>query len=466
MQGAIWPELNSGRAGYRHGRYFLERQLHTGEAVLRPLSQEELGPEESYWSVASRAGRRVAAIDINDAARNPDFNGIQLTDWGLHDRTRAAGSSPGSLLADIRASHGDHPVSNCDHYSTDDAGYRRLLENLVDGVRRRKRLVLDLLSREDWDLFALTFSESHCAGHHFWHFHDPNAPWYRTDGPDDLKGAVLAVYREIDDAVGKIIEAAGNDANVLLFTSHGMGPYTAGYQLVPEVLARLGMGSDEGRANDSWLRRANNALKYIVPMSALPLVYRIAGVGVVRSLQDRSGCLVNPLQSTRTRAIALPNNRTGAIRLNLVGREPFGRVQPGNEASALSAEIADEFRALVLPGTKTPIVEWVRPVDEIFGPDHHPDLPDILVRFRHDLGILEACESPRLGRVRVAINRAYNPRTGDHTPESRLWLRSTAIADGQDLPPAHALDIAPTVLRLLDVPVPNWMDGRPLPAVS
>jgi predicted AlkP superfamily phosphohydrolase/phosphomutase len=235
---------------------------------------------------------------------------------------------------------------------------------------------------------------------------------------------------------------------------------------VPEILSRLGLGSDEGHATGGVMQRFNNSLKTVVPRGVLPLVLGMARTTPVRRFQRHNGCMVAPLQSPETRAVALPNNQIGAIRLNIQGREPFGRVRPGAEARALLQEIAAEFEPLVLPGGTTPIVDWVRPVEDLFGAEHHPDLPDLLIRFRDDLGVLEACESPRLGCVRVPLNRIYNPRTGDHTDVSRLWLRTPEVRAGARLPEANAIDVAPTVLKMLGVPVPNWMDGRPLPAVA
>ena len=37
---------------------------------------------------------------------------------------------------------------------------------------------------------------------------------------------------------------------------------------------------------------------------------------------------------------------------------------------------------------------------------------------------------------------------------------------GALLPEANSIDVAPTVLKMLGVPVPNWMNGQPLPAVA
>lgn len=182
----------------------------------------------------------------------------------------------------------------------------------------------------------------------------------------------------------------------------------------------------------------------------------------MRFLESAAGCLLEPLESARTRAVALPNNRCGAIRLNLEGREPRGCVAPGAQAAALLEEIAAEVRALRDPRTGGPIVKSVVTAGEAFGPGHHPDVPDLLIDFRTDLGLIEECVSPRAGRIRVPVYHPNIPRSGDHTVSSRLWLAGPGVPAGIELTGADVLDLAPTVLERLGVPLPEWLDGRPL----
>jgi len=40
------------------------------------------------------------------------------------------------------------------------------------------------------------------------------------------------------------------------------------------------------------------------------------------------------------------------------------------------------------------------------------------------------------------------------------------VAPGTRLPEIRNVDVAPTVLRLLGVAVPDWMEGRPILALS
>lgn len=455
LPGAVWPEIVNGISGGRHARFFHSRKLHTGEARFRRIEPEEVDPSQSYWAIAAAHGRRVAVFDNPQSQPVPGLNGVQLMEWGVHDRSFGTVSEPPELLAEIERRFGEYPVDNCDtaHGGSDD-GYLRLLDDLLRGAELKERLYLDQLGRENWDLFACGFCETHCSGHQFWHFHDPNDRAHEPDADPRLRGAVQTVYQRVDAAIGKLVAAAGPDANVLVFASHGMGLYIGGYQLVPEILNRLGYGSGSGAAAGVRSRLpggVRRVLRRVVPSQART------------RLQSAAGSLPQPLESPATRAITLPNNRCAAIRLNLVGREPNGSVHPGAEATAILDDLRRELLALEDPQSGERIVLHALTADEAFGPDRSPDVPDLVAAFRYDLGPLEECRSERVGHLCVPLGKDKNlPRSGDHTVHSRLWASGSAFT-GQPVPgDANVLDIAPTILCLLDVPVPAEMDGKPL----
>ena len=197
-------------------------------------------------------------------------------------------------------------------------------------------------------------------------------------------------------------------------------------------------------------------------MSWVPLAQNVARLAPIRQLLERAGCAAFPLESPHTRAAPLPNNRVGAIRLNLKGREPYGCVPPGRDADALIRELRTELLALEHPERVEPIVERVVTAREAFGDDHHPDVPDLMVVFRRDLGRLDACRSARVGLVRAPVRNARINRTGDHTGESRLWMIGPSVVAGGVSHQANVLDIAPTVLDLLGVPPVEGIEGRSL----
>lgn len=462
LPGAVWPEISTGISCGKMAEFYHPGQLRTGESRIRPLTGPDTDPERYFWTKASRAGRAVAVMDMPQTAIAQDFNGVQLCEWGLHDRNFMISSHPPELLGELRARHGDHPVQGraCDTLASLD-GHGVLLDSLLDGCRRKADLLLDVMDRGDWDLFACVFGETHCGGHQFWHLLDKSHPQHPADAPQRMRDAMKLLYSAVDEGMGRVIERAGPGATVIALASHGIGPYVGGPQLLPEVLSRLGMASVQDTPARRRLRALHGQARYL-PYGIKRLLRKATGIPVLHRAQAGIGALLDPFVSPGTRAGAVKNNRCGAIRLNLKGREPFGAVTPGAEAAALVAELRAELMALTLPGTDKPIIDSIVSAEEAFGPGHHPDVPDLMIRFRADIGRIEACWSPRVGTVAIPINSPGYPRTGDHVPNTRMWAAGPGVAAGQRLPDGSVLDIAPTILELLGVP-PGDVDGRTLP---
>lgn len=443
LPGGIWPEVLTGRSLGNVPLYYHPWQLHSGEAETRPIAEDELDPSNWFWATASDAGHRVAVVDAPQAPLVAGLNGVQLLEWGNHDRSYTTRSDPPSLLEEVRARWGDHPVQHCDGYGETLERRNDLREAIALGVTRKTEIMLELLGRDDFDLFVGTYTEPHCVGHQLWHFFDPTSPYHIPDAPEPLRRAIPDTYRLIDDGIGALVEAAGPDATVLVVASHGMGPALGGPQLLPEFLIRLNLAKG-ARLRRRIPPRLRAALRRRLPQAA------------------KQASKVWGLHSSATRAVTLDNNRCGAIRLNLVGREPNGSVQPGAEADALLTELTTEMLALRQPASGEPIVKHVLRANEAFGPDHHRDVPDLLIAFRTDLGPFNDCESPRVGHIEMPVKLPWLTRTGDHTVRSQLWAVGPGVEPGSRIEGGNVLDVAPTALALLGVAQPDYLDGHAL----
>ncbi len=158
---------------------------------------------------------------------------------------------------------------------------------------------------------------------------------------------------------------------------------------------------------------------------------------------------------SRTKAYAQGN--FGQIFLNLKGRQPQGCVAP-EDARALLDDLKAGLLAIPHPETGEPLVERVYERDELYhGPHAHlaPDLTVVLGDWRYRTIGLHDFTTNRL------ISPAFGP-TGDHRMEGVLIASGPAFRAGASPEGANLLDIAPTVLHLLGVPVPDDMDGRVL----
>jgi hypothetical protein len=106
--------------------------------------------------------------------------------------------------------------------------------------------------------------------------------------------------------------------------------------------------------------------------------------------------------------------------------------------------------------TGEPLVEHVYERDELYhGPYAHlaPDLTVVLTDWRYRTIGLHDFTTNKL------ISPAFGP-TGDHRMDGILVASGPAFRIGATPRDAELLDIAPTVLHLLGLPVPEDMDGR------
>jgi predicted AlkP superfamily phosphohydrolase/phosphomutase len=456
--GGVWQELNNGRSCGRAGIFFPARQLHSGESAPRQVEMREVDPR-AFWTVASDAGKRVGVIDLPHSVPPHELNGVLVAEWGTHDRLYGLQSMPPDLAGELRGRHGDYPLwsrpwprrttAMCDGHDGSPEQYEQLLDDLLAGIDQKTGLLLDVLGRDEWDLFACAFSEGQCSGHQLWHFLDGATPAREHRLADGIR----SVYQRLDSSLGRLLEAAGRGVTVFVVASHAFVTPTGGRQLIPEVLLRLGYGSGRG---------ASARARSKVPPSARRLVRNVLPRNTGRRLQARVGTLPNPLDSPLTRAVALDGDRCSWIRLNLEGREPHGAVKPGREALEVLADIRSELILLEHPGTGERIVSQVQSAAEAFGDDHHPDVPDLIVNFRADLGVLEACRSSRVGLVRVPLEPTAR-RTGVHPPvPSYLWIAGPDIPKPAPSGDGKAVDLAATIVSQLGVSQPDWLEGEPL----
>jgi len=161
-----------------------------------------------------------------------------------------------------------------------------------------------------------------------------------------------------------------------------------------------------------------------------------------------------------SRAFCVPNNDiTAAIRLNVKGRDPKGLVSPGGEYDDLLDWLVIRLKELINPTTGKPAIERVSRIHGIYQGPYLDVLPD-LTAFWSPEAPIQKLHSPGYGTV-AGVHRDL--RTGGHAADGFLLFRSSS-AELRETVGSNAKDIAPTVLDLLNVPIPAEAEGRSLVA--
>jgi predicted AlkP superfamily phosphohydrolase/phosphomutase len=138
---------------------------------------------EPFWLQLSRAGKRIAILDVPVTYPIEGLNGIYLVAWGVHGPCWHQDSWPPELIKEVISRFGSYPHS-CPEIVSRYAEVNQMGEfygELISGVKKKGSVSTYFLDQEAWDLFITVFAESHCAGHNLWYLMDENHPAYDSE---------------------------------------------------------------------------------------------------------------------------------------------------------------------------------------------------------------------------------------------------------------------------------------------
>ena len=438
---SVWPTISTGRSLGSHGIYNW-RVVRHGSYSLDWVRQAD---GEPIWQMLGRENLSSLLVDIPYAAPLEDDGVTELIGWGQRGSAIVA-SWPPDLMEEVRARHGRYPSWAHLHFHRRAVGQRRLLRTLLRMTGVRTRLVSELMRERPWNFCMVCYSEPHNAGHEFHRYRDPGAWGHERHRARGIEDGLLRVYQAVDAGVGDLIAAAGDPLDVLVFSGMGMRSCTSGERLLERVLVGLGYQVPATGRPDRV--RPLGALRSALPWSIRHFLHLRLSQSAREALMAR--LWVGATDWSRTRAYAEAEPEAGLVHLNVRGRDPEGIVEPGPEYEALCDEVANELRSLrELESGEPAVVDVVRPGVEA--------LPDLVVRFSQDR-LLAAVRHPRLGVVREDV--ADTPYS-KHTGEGFLVAAGPGIRPGATLE-ADLESLAPTILALMGVTVPDDFDGEPL----
>jgi predicted AlkP superfamily phosphohydrolase/phosphomutase len=418
--------------------------------------------EPPFWSILDHSGKRSVILDVPFAYPLEHFGGVQILDWGTYERHYRAHSIPEHALAELSARFGDYPFNDAMSRDVPSSArqFRRARHQLLAGITAKGKVISWLLSNHAWDFLMAAFCETHPAGHYFWRFQSAGRDESETDGTPEFTNTIREVYKAIDRELAKIIASLNDQTMLVVLSGQGMGPNRANWQLIPEVLVRLGLLVNNSTrsyrkiAPTEWLAKLRNSI---------PLNWRRAvSRHLPGALRDylRVYWANTRIDVSRTRAFALPTDQFGYIRINLKGREPNGVVEPGSEYSALCETLCKVLKTLFDSRTGKPIVREVFKASETFPGPRSDYLPDLIVTWR-DEAMMDGAFSDIVGHV---YGKMLDPRSGNHRAEGFAIFYGPGVKKAQDLE-ARIVDIAPTILRYFGLNVPCSIDGKALPGL-
>ncbi len=413
-----WASMTSGIDPGELGLYgFRNRALREGARgyeLATSTADDVHAPR--IWDLAERGGLRAAALYV-PPTWPPPRTSATIVSCMLTPGPDAPHTQPPELAAELRARFGPHAPD------LDDASGTLAPEAVLAGLHAIATQHFDVaehvLATRDPDLLMLVELATDRLHHALWPAMDPGDPRHDPRSPHG-RGA-RDLYRYLDARIERLLEKAGHDATLLVVSDHGARPLLGGVR-VNEILRREG-----------WLVLKED------PKGEVPL----APANVDWS---------------RTRAWS-EGGYYARVFLNVRGREPEGTLDPGEVAAAKDALEASlgriEEDGVVIESRIERPERTYRTVNGV--------APDLLCFFgdlsHRSLGGVGA------GRVLATIDEVERgPGRGgaNHDWDGVFVLAGPGVDPRGRAEGASILDVAPTCLRLLGLPVPASMRGRDL----
>jgi|GEM_PF-74176 adenylyl-sulfate kinase len=368
--------------------------------------------EPVVYDVLGQAGKHVSVVGIPCTYPPRPVNGEMVTCF-LTPGLDSQFTYPPELKDEVLRVAPDYMFDVRD-FRTEDKAY--LLQQIYNMTYRRFALVHHLMATKPWDFLMFVEMGTDRIHHGLWKYMDEQHRKFPGETP--FLHAIRDYYKFLDGQIAALLSQVGDETTVLVVSDHGA--------------KRM----DGGICINEWLMREGYLVLKSKPEGIVPL----------------EKCVVD---WEKTRAWAA-GGYYGRIFINLKGREQQGCVEP-EDYERLRDELAARLEALGDEngnpiGTVVSIpAETYKSVKGI--------APDLTVLF----GDLYWRAVGSLGHPSVhTFENDTGPDDANHAQFGMFIMRDNRLPIHGEVEARHLMDVAPTILSALDVPVPGDMLGDPI----
>lgn len=411
-----WRCSTSGKNPGKVGVYWwLNLDRETGQ-ITAPDAQSF--DTADVWDYLSEAGDRCAVVNVPMTYPPSELNGTMVAGFGAPFEVD---------LDDDPIAYPAEMLSRLDEYDwqvgVDDVTAPGGVEEALDLMRSRFELLLDLLE-EGYDYVHLTLFYINVLQHQF------------GDGPETERG-----WRLIDEYLGRLPDGLTK----VVYSDHGHSNIERTF-VVNRYLLDQGYLSIESRAGDDVTGGVYSLLQRVgvSPRTAGAVARRLLPNAVYERIVESGYPIPTFELATRVNweasdAVALSQ---GPVYLN--------RDRLGDDSERFRRELKAELESISVDGTCP--FDDVAYAEDVYEGEHVDDAPDLM---------LTAADSWEIygGVTPSTVERQVTSWTSGNHPVGMLLVHGPDVRSGA-LSTQSILDVAPTVLRYLDCPVPTDLDGE------
>ena len=458
-----WPSFVTGKNPGRHGVFDFIRP-RAGKFDMVNASQID---GRMIWEYLSDAGLSCGVLNVPITYPPRKINGYLVP--GLLSPDQGKTTYPPDFLKPYEAELGPYRLTPRVSYKASNED--EFIADIHDLIETQARYALRLIRDHPTDFTMVHFLATDIGQHALWKHQDPTHPAHDPTQAAQYGNAIRDIYARLDSVVGQMIELAP-DATVMVMSDHGFGPL---HRIVNLNMLFLEAGLLALRRTP-WVRLRAWAFKRgFTPSAAWKIIERLGLQNIVWRVSKKArNEVVSKFLGFEdvdwSRTLAYSMGHVGQVYINLKGREPHGIVEPGDYVavreriidvlSRVNEYVGADLRVDPVSGDHggSPLrVDRIIPREEAAsGPylDRAPDLHVMMDGYR-------TIAFPLFAQDGQIITQQIRSDSGCHRLHGVFIARGQGIAQGE-ISGARIIDLAPTILHMMNVPVPDDMDGRVL----
>lgn len=439
-----WTTFLTGMNPAKHGILdFVEPVSNSKERII--FNNRTRCRQKPIWKYLNNAGYRTVMINIPMTYPPEKVDGCMVSGMGT-----PSSSSEYTYPPDLK----NKLIKELGKYIIDLGGFDTnmktddIIKFLHKMVKNRLAATRYLLETTDWDFFMVVFMAIDRAQHKLWKYMDPEFPGVTKQEAKKYGEAILQIHQDIDAAVGTIVSCLDDNTNIVIMSDHGAD---AVYQSISlnQWLADKGFLAYKKVNSGIFDRIISSALYYKVCKRFFP------------GKAKRTAHFFKSIDSSKTKAFFL--GAWGKVFINLKDRFPDGIVEPGREYEEVRNEIIRELMTLKDPKTGKPVIRKIFKREDIYSGDLFSQAPDLVIEWERGYNclipkkdLMQGVRANRRGEVFIPPPKI----SGDHTLKGIFIINSPMVNKNKTNMRAHISDLCPTILYMMDIPIPESMDGK------
>jgi ATP sulfurylase len=364
------------------------------------------------WNILSDAGKRVATVGVPQTYPVQPVNG-QMVSCFLTPSAKSQYTYPPELKDEIATWIDGEFLVDVPNFRSEDKD--QILSDIYRMAEQHFTVCKRLLARERYDYFMTVDMGVDRIHHAFWKYMDPAHP--KHEPGNRFQQAIHDYYVFIDRQIAELLELVDDDTIVLVVSDHG------------------GKAMVGGLCINEWLLREGYLALKEYPSQVVPL----------------EKCEID---WSRTRAWGA-GGYYGRLFMNVKGREPNGIIAP-EDYERERAVLMQKLAAITDPDGRNIGTVAFKPEEVYREITNIP--PDLVIYF----GNLDWRSVGSVGHDAIwTFENDTGPDDANHAQYGIFILYDPRNpGGGKHVEGLQIYDVAPTLLKLLDQPIPDGIRGK------